>query len=58
MSLCEYCKSRYSWDCDDGLAYPEYGCENFSLDYCTLSDEQKEKIINKKIKKRSYYNEW
>ena len=43
MSLCEYCKSRYSWDCDDGLAYPECGCENFSLDYCTLSKEQKEK---------------
>ncbi len=44
MSLCEYCKSRYSWDCDDGLAYPECGCENFSLDYCALSDEQKEKL--------------
>ena len=41
MSLCEYCKSRYSWDCDDGLAYPDHGCENFTLDYCTLTDEQK-----------------
>ncbi len=58
MSLCEYCKSRYSWDCDDGLAYPECGCENFTLDYCTLTDEQKEKIIDILTPKRSYYDEW
>lgn len=58
MSLCEYCKSRYSWDCDDGLAYTECGCENFSLDYCALSDEQEEKIIDMLTPKRSYYDEW
>lgn len=58
MSLCEYCTSRYSWDCDDGLAYPECGCENFSLDYCALSDGQKEKIIDMLTPKRSYYDEW
>ena len=58
MSLCEYCKSRYSWDCDDGLAYPKRGCENFTLDYCTLTDEQKEKIIDILTPKRSYYDEW
>ncbi len=58
MSLCEYCKSRYSWDCDDGLAYHEHGCENFTLDYCTLTDEQKEKIIDILTPKRSYYDEW
>ena len=58
MSLCEYCKSRYSWDCDDGLAYAEHGCENFTLDYCTLTDEQKEKIIDILTPKRSYYDEW
>lgn len=58
MSLCEYCKSRYSWDCDDGLSYPEHGCENFTLDYLTLTDEQKEKIIDILTPKRSYYDEW
>ena len=58
MSLCEYCKSRYSWERDDGRAYPEYGCENYSLDYCTLSDEKKKKIIDTLMPKRSYYNEW
>ena len=58
MSLCEYCKTRYSLDCDDGLAYPEHGCENFTLDYCTLTDEQKEKIIDILTPKRSYYDEW
>lgn len=58
MSLCDYCKSRYSWDCDDGLAYPEHGCENFTLDYYALTDEQKEKIIDILMPKRSYYDEW
>lgn len=58
MSLCDYCKSRYSWDCDDGLPYPEQGCEDFSLDDSTLSDEQRERIINILIPKRSYYDEW
>lgn len=58
MSLCDYCKSRYSWDCDDGLPYPEQGCEAFSLDDSTLSDEQRERIINILMPKRSYYDEW
>ena len=58
MSICDYCKSRYSWDCDDGLAYPKHGCENFTLDYYTLTDEQKEKIIDILMPKRSYYDEW
>ena len=58
MSLCEYCKSRYSWDCDGGVANPECGYESFSLDYCKLSEEQKEKIIDMLTPKRSYYDEW
>lgn len=58
MSLCEYCKSRYSWDCDDGLAYPEHGCKDFTLDYRTLTDEQKEKIIDMLTPIGSYYDEW
>lgn len=28
--LCDHCRSRYSWDCDDGMAYPRGDCR-----YCT-----------------------
>lgn len=38
VSKCNFCKSRYSWDCDDGLPYPENGCEYFSLDSNTLTE--------------------
>ena len=39
--VCDYCKSRHSWDCDDGMAYPRGGCESFSLDFDALSRGQK-----------------
>ena len=42
--VCDYCKSRYSWDCDDGRAYPRGGCDSFSLDYDALSRGQKKAI--------------
>lgn len=42
--LCDHCKSRYSWDCDDGLAYPRGGCDSFSLDWNTLSNKQQKAI--------------
>lgn len=42
---CAHCQYRFSWDCDDGLPYPEHGCEDYTLDVNTLSDEQKELLI-------------
>lgn len=47
MSVCEHCKSRYSWDCDDGHVYPEHGCSSFILDWDTLDEEQQKAIICK-----------
>ena len=44
-SKCEMCRFRYSWDCDDGLAYPKNGCEYFKLDMDTLSDNQRDLLI-------------
>ena len=36
---CENCKSRYTWDCDDG--YYRCKCENFELDENTLGEEER-----------------
>lgn len=38
--VCDHCKSRYAWDCDDGRPYPRGGCSDFVLDYSTLSRKQ------------------
>ena len=57
--LCEHCKSRYSWDCDDGLAYPKHGCEDFELDWNTLSNKQKKAVIrNLDDKEKCWYDEY
>ena len=40
-SKCKHCKYRHSWDCDDGLPYPDGGCENFELDKSTLTKNDK-----------------
>ena len=42
--VCDHCKSRYTWDCDDGYAYPRGGCEGFVLDYSTLTRKQQKAI--------------
>lgn len=42
--VCEHCKYRNSWDCDDGIAYPKGGCEDFTLDFDTLNRKQKKAI--------------
>ena len=44
-SKCDFCKSRYSWDCDDGSPYPENGCDHFELDKNTLSDEEQRVFV-------------
>ena len=40
---------QHSWDCDDGLPYPENGCEDFVLDKSTLSDEEQRIFILNEI---------
>lgn len=45
MQVCEHCKSRYTWDCDDGRPYPKGGCRDFELDWDTLTNKQKKAIL-------------
>lgn len=45
MSICGHCKSRHSWDCDDGDAYPSIGCISFELDWNSLTYKQKQGIM-------------
>lgn len=45
MSVCEHCKNRYTWDCDDGGPYLEHGCSVFELDWDSLSEVLKRNII-------------
>lgn len=51
--LCDHCKSRFSWECDDGIPYPRGGCGYFSLDWSTLSRKQ-QKAIMKILSNNSY----
>ena len=44
MAVCEHCRYRFSWDCDDGRPYPRKGCEDFELDFRTLSEKQQKAI--------------
>lgn len=37
---CENCKSRHTWDCDDGSYRRK--CEDFELDETTLSKSEQE----------------
>lgn len=39
---CDNCKSRYTWDCDDGGN--KWKCENFELDESTLSKREQEML--------------
>ena len=43
MSACDHCKSRNSWDCEDGYNRRK-NCENFNLDFATLSRKQRKTI--------------
>lgn len=56
---CDYCASRYSWDCDDGWnrVSPSNICEDFKLDWDTLSDKQK-KIIQNKLMEKNHAWGW
>ena len=52
MMRCDYCEYRNSWDCDDGWGRVSNNqlCEEFKLDYSTLSDVQKEEIQKRLMK--------
>lgn len=39
---CENCKSRHTWDCDDGGV--RWKCENFELDESTISEREREML--------------
>ncbi len=46
MDRCEHCEYRNSWECGDGWnrCSNETLCENFKLDYDTLTEGQKRAI--------------
>ena len=48
---CDFCKYSHSWDCDDGLPYPENGCKYFALDKSTLSNQEQRMVVLHKILK-------
>ena len=47
---CDYCAYRYSYDCDDGWNRHK-NCENFKLDWDSLSEKDK-KTIQKILDRR------
>lgn len=57
MTKCDFCINRHSWDCDDGLPYPDNGCESFTLDKETLTDEEKRLLIIFDIIKENKHND-
>ena len=59
MQVCDHCRYRHSWDCDDGYTYPKGGCGDFELDYSTLTNKQK-KAIRKVLQNEERENddEW
>ena len=49
---CENCKSRHTWDCDDG-GY-RCKCEYFELDEDTLSEEERKMLrVMRQVMRRS-----
>lgn len=44
MSVCEHCKYRNSYDCGDGWGLPKNGCDEFELEFSTLSKKQQKAI--------------
>ena len=43
MSICDHCKSRNSWDCEDEWNRRK-NCEYFDLDFQTLNKKQQKTI--------------
>lgn len=57
MSRCDYCSCRNGWECDDEYyrVSDRNFCDNFKLDFDTLSDKQK-RIIQENLMERTCYN--
>lgn len=49
---CEHCTYRYTWDCEDCWISDNSMCENFKLDFDTLTNAQK-KEIQKRLMERT-----
>lgn len=50
MERCDYCKNRFTWDCEDSWRPSDVFCNNFVLDFSQLSQEEQEyfqyKVMN------------
>ena len=57
MSRCDYCSCRNGWECDDEYyrVSDRNFCDNFKLNFDTLSDKQK-RIIQENLMERNCYN--
>lgn len=57
MSRCDYCSCRNGWECDDEYyrVSDRNFCDNFKLDFYTLSDKQK-RIIQENLMERTCYD--
>ena len=57
MSRCDYCSCRNGWECDDEYyrVSDRNFCDNFKLDFDTLSDEQK-RIIQENLMEHTCYD--
>ena len=55
---CENCKSRHTWDCDDGGVMRK--CSDFELDESTLSSEEQRllrvmrQVMSEKLQNKDY----
>lgn len=50
INLCDFCQSRFTWDCEDSGPYADIGgCVNFNFDMRAVSDNELRKSINKSI---------
>ena len=57
MSRCDYCSCRNGWECDDEYyrVSDRNFCDNFKLDFDTLSNKQK-RIIQENLMERTCYD--
>ena len=59
MNRCEYCQLRNGWECGDGWGRVSNNilCENFKLDFDSLTEKQK-KTIQENLIYESEGEEW
>ena len=54
---CEHCEYRYSWDCEDYWVSDNKLCEDFKLDFDSLTNKQK-KEIQKRLMEKTYETDY